>query len=880
MNDTTLLNASCRFALAALLHDLGKLAERTGVIFPDLAGNQATYCPLYNGRYSHLHAAYSGLAIDEIERHLPEIQQGNMAPFSSWGDRQRRDDSLINGAAMHHKPETPLQRIIATADRLASGFERSEFNDYYNRAQEEREEKAGIKGKKVNHVRARQWPLLETVQNTGEPIHRLPLRAMTPTTLFPVAQQGSSDQEARQEYAGLWKAFIGGLKEIPSDHRGVLPLWLDHFDSLYLTFTHAIPSATAMKKPGGGFMTIPADVSLYDHSKATAALAVALWRYHEAYGTVETAFSEGEWNRQQKWHDSEAAEFLLIQGDFFGIQDFIFAGGGETTKKASKLLRGKSFFVSLLTELAALKVLDAFDLPAVSQITNAAGKFLIVAPNLPNAENKVQMVREELDQWFLQYTFGQGGIGLATTAAQPGDFKKDKFQGLMQRLFEDLEKRKRRRFDLCGTDVSPVFPVLYSEDGVCAFCGKAPAVVEVVEKKKGCQLCYDQIRIGDQLVKKERLFISRNRVNDDTLGVTYFGYRVTFAASGAQQFGSLVSSGELLRVWDFSLPHKNGMVPLWNGYARRAINAYVPKEEDKIRDFEWIAGRSVREDPHTGKRHGVAALGILKGDVDDLGMIFQKGLKKPTFARMAALSRQVNAFFAVWLPWYCAREYPNTYTVFAGGDDFFLIGPWLEQIRLATSMRQAFTDYAGKNPAIHFSAGLAVIKPGIPVPALAEIAEDSLARAKEYKEMVEDTLANVKKYGDGKEKNAVTCWDRTVSWETFSEMLKAEQELANLMVLLKQEYQFEISTAYLYGLLYLCDKAESQRPEDAIWRSWFVYRTWRFVVDKLRNTKDDQTRQTIYREQFADTIGKRITIHKGNYKIALFTNFYQRREAS
>ena len=44
---------------------------------------------------------------------------------------------------------------------------------------------------------------------------------------------------------------------------------------------------------------------------------------------------------------------------------------------------------------------------------------------------------------------------------------------------------------------------------------------------------------------------------------------------------------------------------------------------------------------------GVSALMTLKGDVDNLGAIFERGLEAPSLSRMAALSRQMNAFFAV-----------------------------------------------------------------------------------------------------------------------------------------------------------------------------------------------------------------------------------------
>ncbi|MBF0415317.1 MAG: type III-A CRISPR-associated protein Cas10/Csm1 [Magnetococcales bacterium] len=854
MNQEKMLAASARVALAALLHDIGKFAERAGMASTDLDGNKAIYCPLVpgqQGRYSHIHAAFTGIAMDGIENHLPDIKQGVMHPFKSWGDRS--DDSLINAAAMHHKPETPMQRVIATADRLASGFERREFDDY-NQAEEGQEEASG---KRVNHLRARLMPLLETVTLTGRPekaLHRYPLRAMAPETLFPMAatDQPGDDKKAREDYRILWEEFLKGLEDIPAAHRSYLPLWLDHFDSLWLTLTHAIPSATATRKPGGGFLPIPADVSLYDHSKAVAALAVALWRYHDERATLESVFSADGWR-----NESQEDEFFLIQGDFSGIQEFIFASG-ETSDKAAKRLRGRSFMVSLLTELAAMKVLQAFALPVTSQITNAAGKFLIVAPRLPDAEERVRRVAKELDQWFLDHTFGISAIGLATTAANRRDFAKgDAFKKLINHLFAALDQSKRRRFDLCGTTNPALFSLDYS-GGDCAIDGRRPGTETWEGDKKICRLCSDQIDIGKHLVRLNRLLVTREVVNDATLSLDYFGYRVTFTkekeASG--QFGSLAREEKLLRAWDFSLP-RDGDSPLWQGYARRAINGFVPKGADgNILEFGDIA--------QVGE--GVAALGVIKGDVDNLGLIFQNGLEHPTFARMAALSRQVNAFFAIYLPWLCSQEYFNTYTVFAGGDDFFLLGPWQEQQDLLQRCRKDFHRYV-QNKEIHFSAGFVMAKPGIPVPALASLAEESLEQSK--KRMVDKQLV----------KNAVTCWQRTVSWEDFEKLRHVEQELSELVVRMKNNHGVTVGTAYVYGLLHLCEKAEGKKPEDALWVSWFVYRTWRLVVDRLPNMNEEKKKE-IYQKEFMEIIGKRIGEYRENLKIALFRYLYQQREKS
>jgi len=108
---------------------------------------------------------------------------------------------------------------------------------------------------------------------------------------------------------------------------------------------------------------------------------------------------------------------------------------------------------------------------------------------------------------------------------------------------------------------------------------------------------------------------------------------------------------------------------------------------------------------------GIRALGVLKGDTDNLGELFRVGLGSSTFAKTAAVSRQVNGFFAIYLPWLLSREFSSIYTVFAGGDDFFLIGPWRTVQNLADRMRGEFTKYAAENLEIHFSAGIIAEKP-------------------------------------------------------------------------------------------------------------------------------------------------------------------------
>ena len=897
-----LLNASCRVALAAYLHDLGKFAERARLeVSPDaLAAHKTQYCPWHsttpggkNGYHSHVHAAYTALAFDQIERHAPNLVQDEMTPFVNRSQLQAGSDtdSLVNAAAAHHRPDTFLQWIIATADRLASGFEREAF-EQYNAAQEGNADNPTGR----NHYQARLLSLLEQVQIDGAgKTHslkslqwRYPLKALSPQAIFPQPRdkcEPGQDGPAQQEYAALWQQFLQALQAIPAAHRSQWPLWLDHFDTAWLTFTHAIPSATAFgSKP---------EVSLYDHSKTTAALAVALWRWHEAEGQTDATAAK----RLKERSDWDEQKFLLIQGDFFGIQDVIFADGSQTRRDAARLLRGRSFQVSLFTELAALKVLDALQLPPTSQITNAAGKFLIVAPNTAQARQQLAAVRQELNDWFLQHSFGLAGLGLAGKAASSNDFLDKKpshrFQALMGELFADLEKAKLHRFDLTAASAPSVFAVHYPH-GVCRYNDRLPADKEENDQASAA-LSRDQVAIGKGLSRQDRLLVLRDGAaiasgsSVTRLEVPIFGYTVAFTADEDKsgKFGNLAGNASLARCWEFSLPASLDET-LWHGYARRYINAYVPRftsldlqtsakynalegdvdvdavrhEAGKTLNHIACEDRLPRSDDTSDADNwqGQVALMALKGDVDNLGLIFQQGLQAPTFAKMAALSRQMNAFFAVYLPALCAKDFPNTYTVFAGGDDFFLIGPWLGTQKLAARMAEAFKTYVAGNPGISFSAGLCMTKPGLPMHTLAAQAEDALEKAKDSNN------------ADPKlRKNALVVYGERVRWPDWQAIESMQQQLDDVRA------DYDLSTSYVYGLLHLIDlKLDTKSPEHPMWRSRFAYRTRRYVVDRLKDR--DALARAQAQTRLAQVLGEQGLEQLGSkFRIPLFNHFYRQR---
>ena len=654
------------------------------------------------------------------------------------------------------------------------------------------------------------FSLFETIhQENTKTQFSYDFQPLSPNTIFPKKEKNNTALSVH------WDKFINAINEIPKSHCDNPSLWLDHFDTAMQCFTCNLSSPYSD------------DISFYDFTKAVAAFVVAL--------------ADQESNK--------AEPFLLIQGDFFGIQDFIFSGGSASNKGAAKILRGRSFQVSLFTELAALKILNVCKLPTTSQMMNAAGKFLIVAPNTEEVKNAIKQVQAELNQWFIKETYGLIGLGIAVQSAKCSDFEQNNYKELVKKLFQNLEEQKLKRLDLTDTTQS-VQEVEYP-NGVCEMNSFFPAQIG----KERSIISEDQIKIGEMLAKKQRIIIAdinadiNHQYETQILKLPIFGFKVIFTNSreDTKEFGYPVKLLQIHRFWDFSLP-KNTNSTIWNGYARRYINAYVPfDEEGKIITFEDIETQDIET-----QDKGQKALMTLKGDVDNLGTIFQEGIQPANIAKMAALSRQMNLFFSLWLPAYCAEQSQSMYTVFAGGDDFFLIGPWYSTQKVAHAMQQAFAHYVAENPKIHFSVGMVMSKSNIPVPRLGDLAEEALEKSK--------------KIDAGK--NAVTIFNRSVKWADWKQLCDLEEEIHRLAE------TYKISTSYLYSLIRLCEQAADEKNiESTMWRSRFYYRTARYVTDKLSK----ETRNKALSEISISLGDKGIGSYKLNFAIPLTNYFYQKR---
>ena len=869
MDQTTL-----KIATAGLFHDIGKLVDREllDVTPTYINDNTAQYLPMKDGRHTHHHAVDTAAFIEHLKDDLPaELNR------PEWGD----EDSFVNLAAGHHDPRTPMQWIIAEADRVSSGWDRDTY---------EGENAKGIAPRDFRKTRL--LPIFEQLQRGAERQnpkdfeYAYPLAPMSPETIFPGKRRDvepADDRAAREEYQRLFSGFRDGLKTLL--HKDVnLALWLDHFDSLLMRFSACIPAARAGS-------TVP-DVSLYDHSRTTAALATALYAYHRDTDTLSV----------EAVREKATRKLLLINGNFLGIQTFIFGEYGESQRYRSKILRGRSFMVSLMSDLAAEMLCHRIGLPSLSVILNAAGQFTLLAPNTDETRQAMSAVTDKINDWLISIAYGQTVITFNAIPASCDDFISGEFRKLWDEKGRqnDVQKLSRIDLDRYGGVVAGYLDRFNTDlkHTLCPICGKRPSdpAMEtaryVRDAESSCRLCRDQVFLGTNLVKKRRLAIHTGGADvsgkHNSLAAPLFGrYQVTFPDD---PLDALAADGKLVKYWDLGLTQQGEMA---TDAAMRLINGYVPrytetdrhddritesvKEQERetldqqIRDgdpmsLNHIARRAMNPADTRSNYEGVAALGVLKADVDRLGALMSCGLadKRFTVSRLATLSRQLNDYFAVYLPHFLMthQAFKDVYTVFAGGDDLFLIGPWNRAAELATALRKSFSDYVCRNPEIHFSAGITVHKSHTPVDHMAEAAESALKTAKI------------------RGRNRISHFQETVTWDALEGLMDIREELARWMK------DGTVNRAMLYRLNVLMDlarqegivvKGKSVDIRDMActkWRSMLAYTTGRNVGRDLKGEVKDETVARIT-ARLADWIND----HRGAMRIPVWDILYNIRRS-
>lgn len=653
-------------------------------------------------------------------------------------------------AGRHHAPSSHGDSIVTVADRWASGMDRGASDhdpgsDYWRR----------------QVLPARLRPILGSVGDREPPEAYLPLRPLTagPEAICHRSPERPDPEVSRREYETHWEAFVAEVERIGSPAglslAARIEAFLPTFAAVYEKYAWCVPAATD---------DLLADISLFDHSRAVAGLAAALWR---ELGPEE----EGVLRRSEaEVRDPDAERFSLLVGDLSGIQGFLYA---IPSKRAAKLLRGRSFYLQLLTEAVARALLRRLGLPPTNLVYAGGGKFWILAH--ASAEEAARAFADEADQSLLEAHGTAPSFSLGAARARGADFLEKRVAALWQRALADAASRRRRRLrGLARRDPAALFDPFGEggDEARCDACG-APTGAAARDAEDRCPACAVQEDLGLRLPRAKWLL-----VEDLAEGAaTSFGPATD--GPGTLLLGDpLAVRFELVLEEDLPAPRPGAPGSL---ALRLDGTEFLRKPADGRPLGFWMIARNrpLRGgDPHetatyedfAREAEGAPLLGVLRLDVDNLGAVFsptsQGGLlsdERSSLSRVAAISRQLSYFFGGLVGWLVGPEADpegargldhRVQVVYSGGDDAFLVGAWSAVLELAAEIRARFGEFAC-NPELGLSGGIALVDPHHPIANAAALAGELEAAAKGHRRL------------SGREKDALALIeaDAVVSWQ-------------------------------------------------------------------------------------------------------------------
>lgn len=509
------------------------------------------------------------------------------------------------------------------------------------------------------------------------------------------------------------------------------------------------------------YLSVP-DISLFDHSRMVAALAVSMQN-----------------------SEDKNTPLILLKGDVSGIQKFIYNEIKETDK-ASKKLRGRSFFIKLLTDTICNYIIRQFNLYPANIVYNSGGSFEIILPankdnieTLQSIENKInhslfKMFGPKLQivlSWgeYKAESLGQNFSDIQTDLTQKLTNKKlQKSLNILDKIFpKDVLKNETHyhssiRFDELGTAIpyadylievqSKTLPPIKNSDNEQSTIIELPdfdTYWYIISKSRGVSLEETLRKI--QEFKPEMVLI-----------YTLHSTNISDSASLTKKF--------------FDIPI---------GFSFKFIASHAPIKQEKY------AGLMEFEDLAKVDSSNYPLLGIVRMDVDNLGFIFKSGMKSELYSitRLASLSRQMDMFFTRDVSLLAKKHY--IYITYSGGDDLFAVGSWTRIIDFALEVRNNFRQYVAENMNITLSGGIAVTKDRYPLAKSALLSEEQEDIAKK------SSLPNDKKEG---EKDKVALFEIPLKWNEFDNKIKFAKQLVKITQKAENDPK-GISSSMIYRLL-------------------------------------------------------------------------------
>ncbi|WP_304152442.1 type III-A CRISPR-associated protein Cas10/Csm1 [Megamonas hypermegale] len=480
------------------------------------------------------------------------------------------------------------------------------------------------------------------------------------------------------------------------------------------------------------------DISLYVHSKITAAVAACLKLYFAEHNITD--YKKYCYNASivKKFRNEKV--FQLISGDISGIQNFIYT---IPTKGALKSLRGRSFYLEIFLENFIDELLSRLNLSRANLLYCGGGHFYVLAPATKTAEKVVEELHCSCNEWLLS-NFGTKlylAVGRENFSANELMQKGEHISGsIFSAVNRKINQDKTNYYN--ETLLKELFAqgskytVNQEKTRECSICHNSSMQLAAYDDDKLiCPICAGLYRLGENILKDDSIFLISREKQADAMPIFGFSGDYYLYAVNEAQIGAF---NDIVRIYSKNTADlAKDAIRLW-------IADYCARtENDTVMIFDELAQASCQ------KERGIKRLGVLRADVDNLGTAFIGGFiksgeadkfKYATISRYANLSEDLSMFFKYAVNNICAgnlagldtvQEKPfnifgfgkkkqrNIHVIYSGGDDVFLVGAWDDLLETAVDIYKAFQQFTGNR--LTFSAGMAMFTPTYPISKMAEV---------------------------------------------------------------------------------------------------------------------------------------------------------------
>ena len=626
------------------------------------------------------------------------------------------DDTFKNAIRNHHtNGHNLIEKQVILADRLSAS----------EREDEERETEDSVAS-----------PLASIMSRLkcAEKEHRYKLTKLNFERDTVIPQETVEVDE--NDYADLWKKF---KKEFSKATEGKTyePAHYQTIVALLHKFTSRIPSGQSEDNPDS-------DISLYDHLRTTAAIAACIG--HELTDETEVDALLANPN------DSDQKICALIKGDISGIQNFLYHIQSDG---ASNQLRGRSFYLQLLTEAIAHWVLKQFDLPITNLLLASGGHFYILAP-YSSTKNELNKIRKQVSEKLWELHTNELYCILDYADVKISDFTTQKFDNKWGEVSDNVNKLKLKKW--AEMEAKDMFQNLF-------------------EPQEDREVNWDFEDLGRDLRDATTLVafdMPESPIPDKPKwhhAIKAFGIDVHVCAEADEKPETPADNAVVYQLGDTRFLadiEKYQWDDISVSYDFRIFKPVIARPHDtddpeKIADYNYLAEAS----------EGVHWLGALRMDVDDLGTVFKYKLKNATISRHATLSRELRLFFEGYVPELChqynKRQNENKKDqilelIYAGGDDLFLVGGWSALPEIAQKIRSEFRHFVTGDH-VTLSGGIAIEHMKYPLYQFAERSGNAEKAAKSLDK-----------------KNAITFLQLPMKWKEFAKVREWHEKFMEVLI--------------------------------------------------------------------------------------------------